>query len=168
MYVRIGLQYLYSIDICLYVSKNMHVCMPAVCGVWCGVLCVVCLCVCVFVCVCVVCLCVCLFYHTSCECLCYSSMSLASSYLTPHNHTHCHHPYAYAYANQTNIFIGQGDVMALRCFMQTLMGLLAPLVWNYIYAETVAWEPGFAFFVMSGVLFGTLVLSLTMHHDHGP
>ena len=56
----------------------------------------------------------------------------------------------------------QGEMMALRCFIQTLMSILAPLVWNPLYAATVSssnparQNPGAVFFAIAACITLTL------------
>jgi hypothetical protein len=58
---------------------------------------------------------------------------------------------------------GQGEMMALRCFIQTSMSIVAPLIWNSIYAATVGGAfPGFVFYCIAAGILLALVATLWM------
>ena len=54
----------------------------------------------------------------------------------------------------------QGKALGLVANVEALAATTAPVIWGYCYRSTVAWMPGFTFFVVGGTVGVALLLSL--------
>ncbi|KAK3750027.1 hypothetical protein QZH41_008667 [Actinostola sp. cb2023] len=54
----------------------------------------------------------------------------------------------------------QGTMFAAVASLEVLFTLLASLIFNTLYSKTVSWLPGFAFFLMAGILLIPVIILL--------
>eukprot|EP00658_Telonema_sp_P-2_P021921 TRINITY_DN18748_c0_g1_i1.p2 TRINITY_DN18748_c0_g1~~TRINITY_DN18748_c0_g1_i1.p2 ORF type:complete len:174 (+),score=36.75 TRINITY_DN18748_c0_g1_i1:214-735(+) len=62
----------------------------------------------------------------------------------------------------TDAGAGEGQVLGIVGFLQVLLGSVAPLIYQTLYAGTVHWCAPFVFFVTSGLTLAGLLLSFRL------